>query len=252
MWKYLALSLIASCYNPQIDRCTITCVGMGPCPDSMTCGGDGYCHASGDRLCSTGDSGQSVAITVVPGGMGTGTVTADFDQSFQCTSADAGTSSCELDVPPATTVTFTEAADSPSVFSGWSDAGASCSGATCQVTTSAPVNLGAQFDATAQLTLDLGGNGDGVVTSNPPNLANTAPVEPTCEDESQNSTGPCQGRFIVGTQITLTAVANNDNSSFGNWGESVQNMPQPCDANTNPCVFTITADIEFGVQFNNP
>jgi alpha-tubulin suppressor-like RCC1 family protein len=39
----------AGCYQPEIGRCAISCLGSDTCPDGRTCGPDFYCHVPDDH-----------------------------------------------------------------------------------------------------------------------------------------------------------------------------------------------------------
>jgi hypothetical protein len=254
--KYVgAFAVLLGCYNPQIDRCTIRCIAPEVCPDNMTCVSDGFCHVQGDvKVCGI-DGGLNVALTVTPSGGGTGTVTADVDPTFSCASADVGTNACQLIVSAGTSVMLSEVADGQSVFNGWSDAGAACTGQTCAVDVPAPVNVGVDFEQAVQLTIDLDGSGDGTVMSTPSGLVSTQPIENICEDIQSNSSGQCTGTFAAGTMITLVAQQNNnDGSVFGGWEGSGVDPNATGAFCANPglvqCTFMITATTRFGVLFN--
>jgi hypothetical protein len=242
----------AGCYNPQLGRCTVRCQGEEACPDNLTCASDNFCHTANDPPncnSSGGDGGMGsddVTLTVMPTGSGTGTVTST-SPVIACNTNDAGGPTCKTTVEVGTVVTLTAAADASSIFDTWGDAASSCSNQICMITVHGATTVTAQFDAAAQLTIDVTGNGDGVVTSSPVGLTLAGM---TCSDENTPNSVTCTGTFAIGANISLTATPNNgDGSVFGDWQQ--ESDPLPCADPTNPtCPFTLDGDLEFGVQFN--
>ncbi len=52
--------VLGACYAPSFERCAVVCnaAAAAPCPNALTCGGDGFCHAAGDpETCNTGIDG---------------------------------------------------------------------------------------------------------------------------------------------------------------------------------------------------
>jgi hypothetical protein len=43
-----ALALVAACYQPSFETCGVRCDNGGGCPESTSCGLDGFCHGSGE------------------------------------------------------------------------------------------------------------------------------------------------------------------------------------------------------------
>jgi hypothetical protein len=48
---FTALVLAPACYSPAIHDCSITCGANNLCPESQTCGKDGYCHVDPNENC---------------------------------------------------------------------------------------------------------------------------------------------------------------------------------------------------------
>jgi hypothetical protein len=270
MRQYVMAAMLAGgaavgCYNPSINHCSVHCTGNEACPDSMTCAGDGFCHfSSGDpancSIVDAGDSNTTVTLTVdAATGLGTGTITADVNLGFSCSSGAVGTGACQLKVPANMTVQLTEMADSTSLFNSWGGAGAACFGQFCTITVTGDESVSAAFDPAAAVTIDYdpGGAGDGSVTSIPSGSPNgfvtVSPVaETTCEDITNvNHDSTCTALYPVGASIELDALPNNDGSVFGGWeGEGGNGTPCPNNASTQ-CTFTLgAAGVRFGVRFN--
>jgi hypothetical protein len=76
-WAQTALVLLAGCYNVDLPLCAVTCGSDSPCPGDLSCGVDGFCHASGDtQSClpptttlSVGAVGNTGRITSAPSGV---------------------------------------------------------------------------------------------------------------------------------------------------------------------------------------
>jgi hypothetical protein len=132
-------------------------------------------------------------LTTTISGTGSGTVT----------SAPAGINcapDCSVVYNFGAVVTLTATADANSTFSGWAGA---CSGTgVCMVTMNADMSATATF-ARNQVTLAVAknGNGNGTVTSNPPDIS--------CGTD-------CTQVYPAGTTVTLTATPAAD-STFTGW-----------------------------------
>ncbi|MBA3454067.1 MAG: hypothetical protein H0T42_13315 [Deltaproteobacteria bacterium] len=148
---------------------------------------------------------EQFALTVVPGGNGSGTVT----------SSPAGIScvgDCSENYNYGTTVTLTATATGGSVFGGWT--GGTCSTAsTCVVNITAVTNVTATFNLIQDgLTVTVAGNG--TVTSNPSGIM--------CP-------GDCTEPYVTGTAVVLTA-APGTGSVFSGWtgGGCTVGSTAPC------------------------
>src|SRR2546425_103985 len=135
------------------------------------------------------------ALTVTKTGSGSGTLTsspAGIDCGATCSASFAG----------GTQVTLTATSASGSVFSGWSGAGCSGTGA-CVVTMSATQAVSASFTQVYvyALTVTKTGSGSGTVT---------------CSAGGINCGATCSASFAVGSQVTLTATPASG-SVFSGW-----------------------------------
>ena len=164
--------------------------------------------------CSDSDTTCEVELTADR------TVTATFDaqpaDAYQLTvevvgsgtvSSEPGGIECGTDCdetyPASTNVTLTANPGDGSKFVSWSAAG--CSGSTCEVALTADKTIKATFapqdTPTYQLSVQLGGEGSGTVTSEPGGIE--------CGDD-------CEEDFLEQTEVTLTATPE-EGSTFAGW-----------------------------------
>jgi hypothetical protein len=54
--RTLAFTLLAACYSPELDECTVTCVGSEDCARGQQCGSDGLCASPDRGTCTTPDA----------------------------------------------------------------------------------------------------------------------------------------------------------------------------------------------------
>ena len=162
---------------------------------SGDCTGTGGCTVTMSQARSVTATFTLVAeqLTVSKSGSGTGTVT----------SSPAGITcgaTCSHSYDFGTMVTLTPAADSGSVFAGWSG---DCTGTGgCTVTMSQARSVTATFNLVAeQLTVSKSGTGTGTVTSSPAGI--------TCG-------ATCSHSYDSGTMVTLTPAADSG-SVFAGW-----------------------------------
>jgi List-Bact-rpt repeat protein len=144
-------------------------------------------------------------VTVQKVGDGSGSVTSS-PAGIEC----GGT--CENQFQDGTTVSLNAAAAPGSAFAGWSGA---CSGTgLCSVTNNAVVT--ARFIvpiSSNRLTVTLGGNGTGTVTSTPSGIS----CPPTCSAD-----------FATGTTVTLTATPTNGSAFNGFTGAGCSGPGSSC------------------------
>ncbi len=137
------------------------------------------------------------SLTLIPEGEGSGRVNLD-PPDFTCED------SCTQDYADGTSVTLTPLPGEDSEFAGWSGGG--CSGtAPCTVEMNRTRTVRATFDLrTFALNIRKRGNGDGIVTSDPPGI--------NCGDS-------CSHDFDPDTVVTLVAQPD-DESVFTGWSDS--------------------------------
>ncbi|MFT3838619.1 MAG: hypothetical protein QM723_16695 [Myxococcaceae bacterium] len=192
---------------------TATATGTSTFTKWSTCAGTGTCD-----ITVIGDTMEDAAflanypLTVTPGGTGTGSVTDNTGQII-CGGLAA---MCSGNYLSGTMVTLTASADPNSDFAGWSGGGCSGTGQ-CVV----PMNMAQTVNPTFtlkswQLTVQLGGNGSGSVSSVPSGIA--------C-----GST--CNAMYTDGTMVTLTPAISTG-SSFTGWGGAC--------SGTGACVVAMT------------
>jgi hypothetical protein len=178
---------------------------------SGACGGTtNYCDVTMDQARAVTASFERLpGIIVTRSGSGHGTVTSDV-AGIQCGN------DCSQVFSSAVTVSLTATPDANSTFAGWTGA---CAGlATCVVTTDAPRDVDARFEARQALTVSVSGAGSGSVTSTPVGI---------------NCGADCSETYDAGTQVTLTATASAG-SAFDGWSGG-------CTGTAGNCVIAMNA-----------
>ena len=160
----------------------------------------------------------TATLTLAKAGTGGGTVTSS-PAGINC-----GTT-CTYDFTIGTSVVLTAAANTSSIFSGWSGGGCSGTG-TCTVTMNSVTTVTATFDLPL-LTVTKAGAGSGTVTSNPAGI---------------NCGSTCSYAYNKGTAVVLTAAASGG-STFGGWSGG------GC-SGTGTCTVTMNSAISITATFN--
>jgi hypothetical protein len=141
-----------------------------------------------------GATAQMLGLAVLKVGAGSGTVTS-VPGGIACGA------SCSGSYAPGTAVVLSAAAATGSIFSGWTGAGCSGTGA-CSVTLNASTTVTATFALqTVGLTVVKAGAGAGTVSSAPGGI---------------NCGETCAGTFPINTPVTLTATPSTG-SVFAGW-----------------------------------
>ncbi|MEZ4398851.1 MAG: hypothetical protein R3B06_02440 [Kofleriaceae bacterium] len=155
-------------------------------------------------------------LTVIRGGMGTGTVTsspAGINFGIDCTES----------YTLGTTVTLTAAAAAGSTFAGWMTTapGANCSNAgPCVVQVGQATTVRAIFAPTTDmcvLGVEIQGGGMGQVFSSPAGIA--------CAPD-------CRETYACGTVVTLNATTTSA-GGFGGWGGACSGLAPACTVTVN-------------------
>jgi Divergent InlB B-repeat domain len=176
------------------------CSGTSACQVSM--------HGDVEVTARFRPVGRTVPLTIRQRGNGIGTVTSD-PTGIRCGDV------CRGSYQVGARVVLVAQAAPGSIFAGWRGGG--CFGVgSCAVAMAGPKIVVASFrratGKTVKLTLDLQGEGRGGVVSTPSGID----CEPTCSSE-----------FEVGTQVTLTAQAE-DGSTFDGWSGGGCTGQEPC------------------------
>ena len=163
------------------------------------------------------------ALTVVPAGSGSGTVTSS-PAGISCTPT------CTASFVSGTSVTLSATPGNGSTFAGWSGGGCTGTG-TCAVTLSADTSITATFNTAPaySVTVALAGAGTGGVTSSIGGIS----CNPTC-----TSTG-----LVANDVVTLTATPTGG-STFTGWGGSC--------SGTGSCVVIVTGAMNVTATFAAP
>jgi uncharacterized repeat protein (TIGR02543 family) len=223
-----------SCFSPSFQDGKIECGPGGSCPPGLQCF-DNVCHASapGPRDGSLQDSSTdapadaavdappgTVTLTVSAAGTGTGSVTATgIDCPGDCTeTVEIGT---ELTLSASYDVASTD-------FIGWTGA---CAGAatttTCTITLTGDTSVGARFELKKRtVTVVIGGNGTGTVTSNVGGI---------------NCPGTCSAMIDHGSSLVLTGTQGGSSTFLGWSGVTCPG--------TTPCTVTATSDVTVNASF---
>jgi hypothetical protein len=135
----------------------------------------------------------------MPAGTGSGVVTAT--PQLNCPST------CTEQVTAGTTVELLATPNGDSRFVGW---GGPCTGvdSTCTLVVSSDEVVGANFNLTQPLTVEIMGTGGGDIYA-------IQPSDPSFDCNS--AAAPCTQAYDQGTSVTLMAVPD-DTSTFGAWG----------------------------------
>jgi phospholipase C len=187
---------------------------------SGDCSGTGACNVTlttNTSVIATFSNLPVLAVTL--GGTAKGSV-ASNPSGINCGQT------CSASFSPGTQVTLTAKPATNSYFGGWAGG---CSGntPTCTLTFSGTQKVTATFENAPVLTVNLGGNGTGMVSSNPSGIS----CEPTCSVS-----------FNAGTRVTLTATAAT-NSYFGGWAGG-------CSGNNPTCTLTLSGNQQVTATFN--
>lgn len=191
------------------------------------CSGTGTCTvtlSAATSVTATFNSTASFALTVVPAGNGSGTVTS-------APSGIACGATCTYSFGSGTSVTLSAAPSGASTFTGWSGGGCSGTG-TCTVTLGADISVTATFDPapTDSLTVTKAGSGTGTVSSSPAGINSCATT--------------CTAPFTNGTSVALTPNATGG-STFTGWGGA-------CSGTTVPCNVTVSGAVSVTATFTPP
>jgi len=183
-----------------------------------------------DQACSPqqvnligGSAAGPFIVTVLAAGSGSGSV-ASSPAGMNCDLANVNP--CSGSFPSGTTVTLTGTPDASSHFTAW---GGACSGATCVLDMTADKQITASFDLNPDLTVQLPGNGNGAVSSNPAGI--------DCPSTA------CDARFLPGTVVSLTA-APTSGTTFVGWGGAC--------SGTGLCSVTMNSDQNVTATFTEP
>ncbi len=136
--RALIFTLLAACYSPALDVCTVSCGSDSPCPNELACGSDNFCHASDESAACT------ATLTVTTNNQGDAHVVSD-PAAIDCSTHDP-TDDCSGTWPLGTTITLTARFGGSTHFGGWTGDPCAGSGSTmCKVTLSGPVTVQANF-----------------------------------------------------------------------------------------------------------
>jgi len=135
--RALAVLALASCYDPELRDCVVTCAGSDDCADGQVCGADRFCAAP-DVSCT---AAQQVALHVTV--MGQGKV--NVDNVGTCTS------DCTWMVTKGTAVEMHAVPTSGGhPFVRWTMPPWCMTNTDCSVTPTAPTNAAAMFGGGVQ------------------------------------------------------------------------------------------------------
>jgi DNA-binding beta-propeller fold protein YncE len=170
-----------------------------------------------------GPTAPAQTLTVATTGSGAGTVIGK-PAGIVCPGA------CQAEYTAGETVKLTAAPDAHSEFTGFSGGGCSGTGA-CFVTMSAARSVSAEFAAIPQKTLevDVGGGGQGTVTSEPTGI--------------QCGSGTCAEHFDEGSTVILTETPA-PHSRFTGWGG-----PECDESTATICQVQMSSDKAVGATF---
>jgi hypothetical protein len=203
---------------------TFTPAAIGNRSATLNFTDDGSCSPQQVSLLGGSSAGPFIiAVTNIGVNNATGTVTSN-PSGITCGS---GGNTCSASFATGTSVTLSASADTNSQFTSWSGA---CSGnSPCILDMTADKQVVANFFANPTLTVNLGGNGTGTVTSSPAGI--------NCPAAN------CSAMFPLGTIVTLTAVPATG-SSFASWSGAC--------SGSGTCGVTMNTDQSVTATFNPP
>jgi hypothetical protein len=186
-------------------------------------------------------------LTVTGSGTGTGDVTAPaFGEtpSLDCgiVAGTTGPEICTQSYGWKTQVVLTATPQGSSTFAGW---GGACSGTgpTCKVVMTQSKSVTATFTGATTPSYDLnvsgGGNGNGTITTQ----SGLTPVINCTITAGTATGGACTGRYLQGTQVTLTATPAT-NHTFSGWSADC--------SGTGSCSLTMAANRAAAASFDAP
>lgn len=137
--------LLAACYQPEVQDCTIECTGANQCGSGQICGADGFCAAPDVAgHCTTNDDQQpqSMSLTVTIEGSGK----VSIEGVGTCDSETAAEGNCTFPVTSGVMLQLTAVPKKDREFISWT---ATCTGTdmTCALTpVMALTQVGAKFE----------------------------------------------------------------------------------------------------------
>ena len=145
-------SVVAGCYHPSLDSCTVSCSSPDDCGGGQICGSDGMCASPEVAGQCSGIAATDAGTTPGPDGpldaiihvkiMGKGTVTVGAQL---CNDAGPGANDCMFHVTRGIPVIIT-AQDDDDQFQMWTSTACSGQGAVCTITPILPmVDVTAMF-----------------------------------------------------------------------------------------------------------
>jgi poly(3-hydroxybutyrate) depolymerase len=163
-------------------------------------------------------------LTVTVGGDGSGSVKSD-PGTINCATGNTGACSASYDANTSVTLT---AIEGTGVFAGWGGVCSASTGNTAVVKMNQAQSCSATFNPAPPpagpytLTVNVGTGGRVSETN-------------TSSPKISNCASACNGSYVNGTPVTLTATAN-EGYSFAGWSGST------CSASGNPATITMNAD----------
>lgn len=159
------------------------------------------------------------------GDAGTGRVFSNI-VGIDCKTGSTSNTLCSVSVPSRVSMTLTAVPDAGFAFTGWEGVDGCDDLGPCTFLMTEDLTVTASFKAGFILTVDREGNGSGTVTSDP---------------EGINCGPPCNGSFVTGDVVVLTAEAA-DGSTFEGWSGS------SC-SGTGTCTVTMNAAKHVTAEF---
>ena len=209
-----------TCTTAQTYGTTVTLTASPDQGTSAFTGWGGACQPSGTapsctitldqaRAVTAGFQLRTATITLALSGSAGGNVLRSG--ATVCTlPSSGGSTSCQLTVPVASSVSFSAQPVAAAQFNGW--AGPCTGTGACTFVVGGDVTLAATFvpvPVAVSISADQRSTGSGAVASAPPGIA--------CTITGATASGACTTSVPAGAQVTLTATAAAGNS-FAGWG----------------------------------
>ena len=114
--------VVASCYQPELESCAVSCADGAGCPEGMICGSGSLCVFSADETCP---ATSAVDVQIYVSGKG---LVSDPDSGIHCDSA------CAYALPVGVELELVPEARGKARFEGWREEPCEAFSFACEIT----------------------------------------------------------------------------------------------------------------------